>query len=305
MKKNIILIFSLVLLVLGSCTKEHDAPGDDFPPSTDPVDPTPKPEVDYINTFYPNEVKPSTSAQCFAGAYYRKAVSSVDVWTGIEGTVVLPKMDFDQSRLNPNRPMQYLDNPSVYMGGTMGGQETDIGMTWEVIRDANGNVTADSRAFRPFMRRTKSGSQESNYSNAPAQAAYYWYPGEEITMSVRIDSKGKLKFVVEGNGKRYEALYDCAGYQKGTKGVFKRVNAIDQVANEGKPVQPTKTVVKEGEWKSTYLYRYVDGKDVKVPMHTGRFTDMRCPDVKYFKIGCTEAQGKIGGETITINGAGY
>ncbi len=259
----------------------------------------------YVYGYFPDEVKAPLVGQIFAGAYYRKVVSSSDVWTGIEGTVILPHMTFDPARVNPSKPAQYLDNPSVYMGGNMGGQETDIGMTWEVIKDDNGNVSADRKAFRPFLRRTAYGSQEKNYSNAPAESRYYWYPGEKITMSVRVDAAGVIRFIVDGAGKHYETTYECGGYSKGSKGTFKRVNAIDQVNNERKPAQTTKTLVEGSRWESTYLYRYVSGKDVKVPMHTGRFTDMRAPDVKYFQITHTEADDKIGAESININGAGY
>lgn len=300
MKKIYFLIlFAFITLVFLGCSKDGgDAPGT---PDSGDDDKT----ESYIYGYFDDEVRPPLSAQIFNGAYYRKVVSSSDVWTGIEGTVVLPHMTFDPARVNPSKPAQYLDNPSVYMGGNMGGQETDIGMTWEVIRDDNGKVSADRVAFRPFLRRTACGTQEKNYSNAPAEKQYYWYPGEKITMSVRIDSKGVLRFIVDGAGKHYETTYECAGYSKGWKGAFKRVNAIDQVNNEGKPVQATKTIVEGGKWESTYLYRYVSGKDVKVPMHTGRFTDMRAPDVKYFKIIHSDSDDKIGAESITINGAGY
>jgi hypothetical protein len=40
-------------------------------------------------------------------------------------------------------------------------------------------------------------------------------------------------------------------------------------------------------------------------MHAKRFTDMRCPDIKYYKIIATEEDKKIGAETININGSGY
>lgn len=78
-------------------------------------------------------------------------VSSKHCWLGIGGKVTLPTITFDPLRTNSAKPGQYLDNPSVYLGGSMGGQETDIGLTWEVIRDANGNVSADRKVFRPFF----------------------------------------------------------------------------------------------------------------------------------------------------------
>lgn len=152
------------------------------------------------------------------------------------------------------------------------------------------------------MRKSGISGDAALYANAPAEARYYWYQGETITMSVKIEKNGYLKFVVDGAGKHYETSFPCAGYISGTLGQFKRVNAIDQVSNEGKPAQVTKTKVSNAEWKNTYLYRLVDKKEVKVPMHSRRMTDMRCPDVKYFDISSTDAQKKIGAESITING---
>jgi hypothetical protein len=287
-------LLTVVGLCLGGCSNTDSEPA---------VTPTVE---DPITTFFPNEVKPPLSAICFNGAYYRKVVSSKDLWLGIQGKVVLPTITFDPARVNPAKPQQYLDNPSVYMGGNMGGQETDIGLTWEVIRDAQGNVTQDRRAFRPFLRRTSHVSgQVASYENAPAESAYYWYPGEEVSMSVQVVAEGKLRLVVEGAGKRFERDFDAAGYRPGGQGDFKRVNAIDQVANEGKPVQATKTKVEDAVWKETNLFRQWEGKVIKVPMHQKRFTDMRCPSVNYFKVVASEEERKVGAETISINGAGY
>lgn len=304
MKHLISILFSILFAVFTVQACGSDSKQNYTYPSTTP-DEEPGASDDPINTYFPGEVRPAEEAKCFAGAYYHKCVSSKDVWLGIEGTVVLPEMTFDPDRANPAKPGQYLDNPSVYMGGNMGGQETDIGMTWEVIRLDDGTVSSDRRAFRPFLRRTSCGSQPSDYTNAPAQKDYYWYPGEEITMSLQIIRDGVLKFTVDGAGKHYEKEYECAGYKAGEIGEFKRVNAIDQVSNEGKPAQETATVVENSRWKSVYLYRKYDGEIVKAPMHTGRYTDMRCPDAQYFKIESTDEDKKIGAETITINGSGF
>ncbi len=259
------------------------------------------------NSFYVGEVKPAATKSCFAGAYYRKLVSSVDTWGGIGGRVVLPTIVFDPARINPAKPAQFLDNPSVYMGGNMGNQETDIGLTWEVIRDENGAVTADRRAFRPFLRRTAHGGsgQVALYENAPAEASYYWYQGEEVLMSVKIIANGILRLSIEGAGKKFEKDFEAGGYTFAGKGEFKRVNAIDQVANEGKPVQATKTKVVGAEWKSSFLYRMVNGTLVETPFHDGRYTDMRCPNTNYFSIFSTVENRAKGGEKIEIYGAGY
>lgn len=260
-----------------------------------------------LNSFFIGAVKPSASKTCFAGAYYRKLVSSVDTWGGISGKVILPTTTFDPSRINPTKPMQYLDNPSVYMGGNMGGQETDIGLTWEVIRDENGSVTPDRRAFRPFLRRTAHGGsgQAALYENAPAEARYYWYPGEEVTMSVKIVDNGILRLTVEGAGKKFEKDFEAGGYTFAGKGEFKRVNAIDQVANEGKPVQFTRTKSFGIDWKRTDLYRIVNGALVETPFHDGRYTDMKCPNANNFSVFSTAEDRSKGAEKIEIYGAGY
>ena len=256
-------------------------------------------------TYFDNEIRPATTLPCFQGAYYRKVVSSKDHWVGIKGEVTLPQIQFDPDRKNPNRPLQYLDNPSVYMGGNMDGQETDIGLTWEVIRDVKGVVSQERLAFRPFLRRTthKSG-QPSLYQNAPAEAAYYWYPGEKVKMSVEVVSEGQLKFVVDGAGKRYETVFESAGYSLNGIGEFKRVNAIDQVSNEGKPAQATKTTVTGSVWDHTTLVRMEKGQKIEAPMHAGRYTSMVCPLAKHFALSQSEEDKKLGAESIAISGAG-
>lgn len=308
MKHLISILFAAVfpILTAQACNGNNPEPDYSFPSTSAGEEPgdtdEPGDADDPINTYFPGEIRPAEEAACFAGAYYHKCVSSTDYWLGIGGTVVLPNMVFDPERTNPNKPGQYLDNPSVYLGGNMGGQETDIGLTWEVVRLENGSVSAERKAFRPFMRRT---GQEPTYSNAPAEDRYYWYPGEEVTISIRIIRDGVLEFIVDGAGKQFKTEYECNKYLPGEKGEFKRVNAIDQVSNEGKPVQATETVIEGAEWKASWLYREYEGEVVKAPMHTGRYTDMRCPDAQYFKIEATDEEKKAGAEKITINGAGY
>jgi len=252
-----------------------------------------------IKTKFNGEVVPPSATSCFAGAYYRKAVSSKDYWLGIGGTVVLPTLTYDLSRENPNKLGTYLDNASIYLGGTSDGQETDIGMTWEVIREADGSVSKERKAFRPFMRRTshKSG-QVAVYQNAPATSNYYWYPGETIAMSIEVIEAKKIKFIVEGAGKRYEEIFEADGYRKEVMANYKRVNAIDQVSNEGKPVQTTTAKVTGAKWLEVYLFRSVNSQVVKAPMHPNRFTDMQCPAKSYFVLNFSSESA----ETIDVFG---
>ena len=81
-----------------------------------------------------SEVAPAASIPCFQGAYYRKAVSSFDVWTGIVGVVKLGTPKIDEARLNATTKQRF-DNFSVYMGGRSGNQGSNAGLAWEFTVD--------------------------------------------------------------------------------------------------------------------------------------------------------------------------
>lgn len=259
--------------------------------------------TDPVNTYFQNEITPHSQATCAQGSYYLKRTSSLDVWRGISGAVTLPFISFDSTRKNPANTRQFLDNASIYLGGNSNGQETDIGLAWEVIRDANGAVTPDRQAFRPFLRRTgyNATGQSAVYITAPAVNNFYWYPGETVSMSVKLIANGQLQFTVEGNNKKFDTTFAADGYQLNTPAIYKRVNAIDQVGNEGKPVQPTKMQVTNAKWTKTSLFRFYNDNVVEAPMHEGRYTALICPDAKYFTISASDTDKKIGSETITID----
>src|SRR5215218_5895731 len=124
------------------------------------------------------EVTPEKTIPCFPGAYYRKAVSSQDTWSGIEGVITLPQFTPDPDRINPDTGRS-LDNPSVYVGGRAENQEIDCGVTWEVTKDANGKVSHAAKAFRPFWR-------NKEWHSGPAKPDYYYYPGDQLR--IRLES---------------------------------------------------------------------------------------------------------------------
>lgn len=240
-----------------------------------------------------HEVMPPASIPCFAGAYYRKAVSSFDVWNGISGTVVLGQPAVDEARLD-EKTGQPLDNFSVYMGGNAGGkQEVDAGLTWAFTRDAAGKQSERRNAWRPFWR-TKV------WSNAPPSNAYDWHPGDTVRMEVSMVAPKTLRLRIEDAGvhpvKRFSVDFDAESFTPDVSRQFKRVNAIDQFHNEGKPVKPTHASVVNSEWLHTFLFR---GKK-KLNMNTFRFTDMRCSDAKHVVV--TPANAMKGAEKISIYG---
>lgn len=251
-----------------------------------------------------DEAAPAPAVPCFPGAIYRKAVSSVDRWTGIEGIVVLPEMSFDESRPHPRRPGRWADNPSIYMGCRVGSQEVDAGVNWEIVREADGSVSTQAKAFRPFWRVDEWGS-------APARPEFYYWPGDTLRMSVRIAAEDKLELVVEllerGDAAReagavpaptvFVQQFDAPGFGFHERQEFKRVNAIDQAANEGQPAQTTRTAVFGAEWVEVWLQR----RDEWRPFVPARFTDMRCPTPANVVVQAT-ANAPIGGEAIDLAG---
>jgi len=305
-----------IAILLFSCNNNENGitiTPDMFPPQNDTIqEPNDSTEIDSIEenidfqNFLSNEIPPGATPNCFLGAYYRKILSSNDHWLGICGTVILPTISFDPQRINPNKPAQYLDNPSIYLGGRADGQETDIGLTWEVIMMETGGISADRRAFRPFYRWAShaSSGQKSGYGNAPVQEKHYFYPGDTVFVSVQIIHDRTLRFIVEGKGKKFQTDINCNGYTLDGKGEYKRVNAIDQVGNEGKPVQPTNTKVIGAKWLETYLYRNVEGKIVCIPFNPKRQIDMRCPASNFFNIYTNQELSSKGGEQIDIYGGG-
>ncbi|MEJ7769981.1 MAG: hypothetical protein WKF70_09935 [Chitinophagaceae bacterium] len=224
-----------------------------------------------------DEILPPEQIPCFAGAWYRKAVSSFDAWTGISGTIVLGMPTVDEARLN-TKTKQPLDNFSVYMGGNAGGkQEVDAGLTWAFTQDATGKLSERRRAWRPFWR-------TATWNNAPLSENYSWYPGDTVRMEVSLIAPKKLRLIITDAGvrpiKSFSVDFAADSFTQEIKRQFKRVNAIDQFGNEGKPVKPTYANVINAQWLNTYLLH----RERKVQMNKYRFTDMRCSDALHIVI---------------------
>ena len=242
------------------------------------------------------EVPPEASIPCFPGAFYRKAVTSFDSWTGIAGIVKLGDPRVDMDRLHSERKTP-LDNFSVYMGGRAGVQEIDAGLTWSFSTDEAGNPSKVRNVFRPFWRNDK-------WHNAPPEERYFWRPGDTVQIAVMVAGPKKLKMIIADatpNPKKFfETEFDAAGFDSNIPRQFKRVNAIDQVANEGKPAQPTKAQVTAAEWLQTVLFRGAGADAKQVPMDQKSFTDMRCPSESMIVVTPTDAAK--GAEKIDIFG---
>ncbi len=119
-------------------------------------------------------------------------------------------------------------------------------------------------------------------------------------MEVRMTEPKKLRLVITDAGihptQKFSVDFDADGFTADVKRQFKRVNAIDQFGNEGKPVKTTDAKVINAQWLSTNLFC---GKK-ELPMNNYRFTDMRCSDAS--RIIVTPVNVATGAEKIDIFG---
>lgn len=271
---------------------------------------------------------------CFPGAWYHKVVSSKDYWRGIVGVITLPTYTLDEARFQNGR---YLDNPSIYMGGNAG-SESDAGLSLSLAQLKNGSISTYSMVYRPFWRYiTTINKDEGGYSEHNGEYAvsctgnncygnwhyknteYYYLPGDTIKMMVYSPKENYLQLVIDvisvstipevvnlrkTNGwndpKSFISPMFYSGGHGRTPAEFKRVNAIDQVANEGKPAQATAAVVENAVWKEAYLLRNISGQMYRVPFVTSRQYRLSCPSTDAFVITVTDQQTLMGGETVSI-----
>lgn len=284
----------------------------------------------------PNEAYPEKQSE-FPGALYRKVQSSKDYWLGIEVTVTLPEFTGDEKRMDKNPSgslgdMRYLDNGSVYLGGNAS-RESDVGLTWSVgASDATATAVdwSQSIAYRPFWRWITS-DHKNLYANSKWQdTQFYYYPGDKVRMSVYSPEEGMLQLKIElleettipkyvqrrasfNLGENYEKVFVSAKFESPGMGKykssFKRVVAIDQVNNEGKPTCPTNASNIGAIYHECYLYRKVNGQMYKVPFIERRYSAICSPGstnalgdfTNAFSVTYDGVNKELGGEIVSID----
>ncbi len=126
---------------------------------------------------------------------------------------------------------------------------------------------------------------------------YYYLPGDKVRMLIYSPKPNYLQMQIEvleistlpesvriREEYGWEApqnfkspIFSSPGHGTGAYAEYKRVNAIDQVSNEGKPTIDTTTEVKEAIWHNTYLYRKIDGIMYRVPLTSRRSVYINSP----------------------------
>lgn len=148
---------------------------------------------------------------------------------------------------------------------------------------------------------------------------YYYLPGDKIRMIVYSPRPNYLQLQIEvievstlPESKAMREKYGwkdpenfispefrSPGVGTGKPTEYKRVNAIDQKSNEGKPAIPTTTEIKNAIWHEVYLYREIDDTLYRVPFDESRAAYMSCPYDDAFII--ESHNPEKGGEVITIS----
>ncbi|VEU79791.1 hypothetical protein [Haploplasma axanthum] len=193
---------------------------------------------------------------------------------------------------------------------------------WRYITDGETDTGAydfQNERFYSASNLTPNKSVSNCYAHySPEFTEFYYLPGDKIRIQVFYPKQDymQLKITVIEKSKFKESIemrkinkwkdpidFESPVFSSPEDNItnqksFKRVNAIDQSGNEGKPTINTKTKVEDADWESVYLYRNIENKVVKVPFNNQRGSMMNCPDINGFSY--TEIDDKTGGSKLSI-----
>ena len=243
--------------------------------------------------------------------------------------------------IDPNA--KNLDNPSVYLGGNADNEtDIGLSLSRVLVDAASQKLSTGCVAFRPFWRYITAADQDvggyeahngeyavsANGNNCIANyhwkyTEYYYLPGDTLRVVLVSPAPDKLQLQIEVIEKSslessvaireqygwkdpenfISPVFTAPGFGTGMRAEYKRVNAIDQVANEGGTAIDTSTEVNGAVWHNTYLYREIDGTLYRVPMNADRSAVVNAPEEAAFTSSADAAESAVGGETVSIHPA--
>lgn len=148
---------------------------------------------------------------------------------------------------------------------------------------------------------------------------YYYLPGDKLRIIVYSPEENYLQLQVEVIEKStlestikireennwedpknfFSPIFRAPGHGGSGLTTYKRVNAIDQSGNEGKPIIETTTEIKNAIWESVYLHREINGNLFRVPLNENRSSSLSSPRSEHFTV--SSIDNLTGGTTITIH----
>lgn len=188
--------------------------------------------------------------------------------------------------------------------------------------DAGVYDLANGRNYSATILNNRDGIKNVYAMYHPSFSEYYYLPGDRLRMSltspkpdyvvlkIEVLEVSKLPYSVEFR-KKYNLknpedftspMMSSPGHGTNMKKTYKRVNAIDQVANEGKEAIVSKTVIENAIWENCYLLYEEAGELYQTPMNEDLAVEMSCPNIKGFEVSSLDM--KTGGQKITIKPKG-
>lgn len=193
---------------------------------------------------------------------------------------------------------------------------------WRYITDQFediGGYNLDQQRFYAATMLSNHESMKNIYAQYhPSFTEFYYLPGDTIKMSLTSPKPHFMQLTIEvmevstlpysvqmRKRNRWKApktfispLFASKGHGTDMPKTYKRVNAIDQVKNEGKQAIMTNSEILNAQWKSCFLYYKENGTLFKTPLNDDIAVTMQCPDDKAFFI--TPIDNVTGGQMISI-----
>lgn len=192
---------------------------------------------------------------------------------------------------------------------------------WRYITDLTSDEgdydLSNGRNYKASVLNNQNGLKNVYAMYHPSFSEYYYLPGDKLKVSLTSPKENYLilkievieisnhpysiKFRKDNNLKAPQdftsPLISSPGHGTSMPKTYKRVNAIDQVANEGKAAIITNSIIQDAIWENCYLIYQEDGEFYKTPLNEKTSVQMSCPDKKAFLINKIDDNG---GQNITI-----
>jgi hypothetical protein len=186
------------------------------------------------------------------------------------------------------------------------------------FEDIGGYDLEHQRFYASTMLSNHDGMKNIYAQHHPSFTEFYYLPGDTIKMSlsspkphfmqltIEVIEISTLPYAVQMRRRNrwkapqtfYSPLFFSKGHGTDMPKTYKRVNAIDQVKNEGRQAAMTDSEILNAQWKSCFLYYKANGTLFKTPFNNYVGVTMQCPDDKAFIV--TGIDNVTGGQMISI-----
>lgn len=194
---------------------------------------------------------------------------------------------------------------------------------WRYITDEDGDIGPydyeHGRNYSVSMLSNNNGVKNCYAQYSPNFTEYYYLPGDKLRMSIFSPKPNYMQMKIEvlevsaisssvelrkANQWRepkdfISPVFSSPGHGTNIPKEYKRVNAIDQVSNEGKPSIDTQTKISSAIWHDCYLYYAENNETYLVPLNEERSYMMNCPNPNRFTYESIDK--KTGGSIVTLH----